>query len=259
MTAKLPQRLQRNYILGIGIHPLTLAQAVEQAQAWLAESRSRQVVTANAEIVMRARSDRRFGSVLAAADLVLADGAGVVWAGEQLACRFPERVAGIDYMTALIKEAVMNGTPMYFLGGAPGVAAQAAKRLSAAYGELPLVGVRDGFFTLSETGEVVADIRQSGARLLFVGLGVPRQEYWLAEHLPHMPGVIGIGVGGSYDVLAGNLSRAPLWMQRNRLEWLYRLALQPSRAGRMAVLPRFMWAVRCEAKRPREERTGADS
>lgn len=258
MTAGLPQP-PRNYVLGIGIDALTLTQAVRRANAWLAEAGSRQVVTANAEIVMRARADRRFGAVLAAADLVLADGAGIVWAGEQLGCRFPERVAGIDYMTALVAEAVANGTPMYFLGGAPGVAAQAAKRLTAAYGELPLVGVRDGFFALSETAEILADIRRSGARLLFVGLGVPKQEYWLAEHLPELPGVIGIGVGGSYDVLAGNLSRAPLWMQRNRLEWLYRLALQPSRAGRMAVLPRFMWAVRREAKRPKEDGTGADS
>ena len=152
-------------------------------------------------------------------------------------------------MTALVERAAQTGTKMYFFGGAPGVAAEAAQRLESRFGTLPIVGVRDGYFAASENDTIAADIRESGAQLLFAGLGVPKQEYWLTRMRPQLPGIVSLGVGGSFDVLSGRLKRAPLFWQKNRLEWLYRLALQPSRLRRMGALPQFMWQVKRSANR----------
>lgn len=243
---------ERHSILGVAIDALTLETAVAQVDTWLAQKETKFIATANAEMVMLAYKDPAFGQVLAAADLVLADGAGIVWAGEQLHKHFPARVAGIDFMTALVERAAQTGTKMYFFGGAPGVAAEAAQRLESRFGTLPIVGVRDGYFAASENDAIAADIRESGAQLLFAGLGVPKQEDWLTRMRPQLPGIVSLGVGGSFDVLSGRLKRAPLFWQKNRLEWLYRLALQPSRLRRMGALPQFMWQVKRSANRRRK-------
>ena len=110
-------------------------------------------------------------------------------------------------------------------------------------GELNIAGIHDGFFDSAEEQEIINTIGESKAKLVFVALGVPKQEQWIAEKLSHLDGVVAIGIGGSFDVLAGNIPRAPEWMQRNRLEWLYRLYLEPQRIGRMLAIPKFMWTV----------------
>ena len=132
--------------------------------------------------------------------------------------------------------------PVYFLGGNPGVAAKAAKKFMEDHGSFSLVGCHDGYFNEEEEKKIIEDIKKSGAKLLFAGLGVPKQEKWLYAHKEEL-GVLSMGIGGVFDVMSGNLKRAPLWMQRNRLEWAYRLYLQPSRIGRMMALPKFMRAV----------------
>lgn len=234
---------KRYQVLSVGVDALTMTEALQVVAGWLRDRRSRYIVTANAEMVMRAQHDHGLATALAEADMVLPDGAGIVWAGERLHLPFKERVAGIDFMTALLEWAVQQQQPVYFLGGEPGIAAKAAENLQKRFGDLPLVGVRDGYFDETENDAVLKDIQNSGARLLFAGLGVPKQEYWIRKHGMKLQGITAIGVGGSFDVLAGTLKRAPLWMQKNRLEWLYRLYLQPGRIGRMAVLPHFMWKV----------------
>ena len=133
--------------------------------------------------------------------------------------------------------------PVYFLGGNPGVAAKAAKKFMEEHGSFSLVGCHDGYFNKEEEKKIIEDIKKSGAKLLFAGLGVPKQEKWLYAHREEL-GLLSMGIGGVFDVMSGNLKRAPLWMQRNRLEWAYRLYLQPSRIGRMMALPRFMRAVK---------------
>ncbi len=241
---------RRKTVLSVDVDAITMNDALQQVEDWLSTDGSHYVATANAEMIMRAQYDYGLARALTEADMVLPDGAGVIWAGEQLRLHFPERVAGIDFMSALIERAKEKEYSFYFLGGKPDVAASAARNLHAKLGEIPLVGVRDGYFSDTETEEVLAEIRASGARLLFVGMGVPKQEYWLHEYIKKLPRVTAVGVGGSFDVLAGHLKRAPLWMQKNRLEWLYRLYLQPSRIKRMAVLPQFMWKVRrCRKKK----------
>ena len=157
--------------------------------------------------------------------------------------RVPERVTGVDITKELFKQAVSNQIPIYCLGAAPSVAQQAVSNLQAMYGTINIAGIHDGFFDEAEEQRIINDIKTSGAKLVFVALGVPKQEQWISEKLSSLQGVVAIGIGGSFDVLAGNIPRAPHWMQRNRLEWLYRLYLEPKRIGRMLAIPKFMWTV----------------
>ncbi len=230
-------------ILSVPIDIVTMEESVQKIKEMYHESGLHLVATANAEMLMRARHDTELHTILNKASLVIPDGAGVLWAAEQEGKAFPERVAGCDLAKRLIEEAATDGTPIYCLGAEEGVAQQALDNLSAEYGPLHIVGVHSGYFTDEEEKQILEAIKSGGAKLVLVALGVPKQEKWIATKLATLDGVVAIGVGGSFDVLAGHVQRAPEWMQRNRLEWLYRLLKQPQRIGRMLALPKFMLAV----------------
>ncbi len=246
MATTLPTR----NILGVTIHALSQQQALEHlATTALQGGRQQVVATANAEMVMLARADAGFAALLAAADLVVPDGAGVVWAARHQGNPVPERVPGVDLTQALLAHAARNGQKIFFFGAAPGVAAEAARRAGDRFPGLQVAGVRDGYFSAGETPEIVAMINASGAELLFVALGVPKQEQWIQANRTALAPRIIMGVGGTLDVMAGRVKRAPVWMQRFSLEWLYRLLCQPSRFIRMLALPRFVAAVLFDKKR----------
>lgn len=240
-------------ILGVRVHAVTMQEAVDAASAMIEACGTHLVATANAEMIMRAQTEDALFDALNTSDLVIPDGAGVLWAGEQLGTPFPERVAGADFAAELLKKAVHTGWPVYFLGAAPGVAMKAARCFMDAHGEFCLAGVHDGYFTDEQECEIIDVIRKSGTRLLLVGMGVPKQELWMKKHKQKLGNLLAIGVGGSFDVMAGTIPRAPLWMQRHRMEWAYRLYQQPGRIGRMMAIPRFMRAV----KKWREKREGS--
>lgn len=234
-------------ILGVRVDSMTMDQAVTTVESMISEKDLHQhmhlVATANAEMVMLANEDDELAMILAAAHLVVPDGAGVVWAAGQLGHPVPERVAGFDLAQRLFAVSAKKGYRIYFLGGAPGIAvkAQAAARIK--YGPIEFVGVHDGFFKQEEVPELVASINESKADLLFVALGVPKQEKWLYRLRDQLTVKVAIGVGGTFDVMAGVMKRAPLWMQKTNLEWLFRLMMQPQRAFRMLALPRFVIKV----------------
>lgn len=230
-------------VMDVRVHAITMKEAVECAREMIISGEPNIVATANAEMIMIAQQDKGLFEVLNNCSLVVPDGAGVLWAGEQVGTPFPERVAGADYAEELLKIAVQEKWPVYFLGGSPGVAEKAIKKFTMKNGSFAKVGFHDGYFGESEEKEIIENIRSNGTRLLLCGMGVPKQEKWLWKHKDELGPVIAIGVGGVFDVMAGNLQRAPLWMRRHRLEWIYRLYLQPSRIGRMASLPKFMLAV----------------
>ena len=230
-------------VMDIRIHAVTMKEALAFAEKEIESGSPSMIATANAEMIMIAQEDKELGHILNHADLVVPDGAGVLWAGEQLGTPFPERVTGADLTVELLKRASVMHWPVYFLGGNPGVAAKAAKKFMEDHGSFSLVGCHDGYFNEEEEKEIIEDIKKSGAKILFAGLGVPKQEKWLYAHKDEL-GVLSMGIGGVFDVMSGNLKRAPLWMQRHRLEWAYRLYLQPSRIGRMMALPKFMQAVK---------------
>jgi len=230
-------------VLGVKVDVVTMDKAVEMLETFIAEKKNRLVATANAEMVMTAQNDSHLAEVLDQADLVVPDGAGVVWAARYQGNQVPERVAGYDMVQQLLARAAVCGYRVYFFGGAPGIAEQACKTAKEWYSGLDVVGIRNGFFTDADEPGIIEDIRASKPDILLAALGVPKQEKWLAKHLTELNVPVSIGVGGSFDVMAGNVKRAPLWMRRISLEWLFRLVMQPQRALRMLALPRFVVAV----------------
>lgn len=231
-------------VLDVEIAAVTMEEAVALCASMAESSRPHFIATANAEMLMMAKRDAGLKRILRECDLVLPDGAGILWAGEQLGTPFPERVTGADLSDRLLRLAREKEWPVYFLGGAPGVAREAADRYMEKHGKFLLAGVHDGYFDEEEEKKIIREIRDNGTRLLLVGMGVPKQENWLCRHRDELGPVLGMGIGGVFDIMAGRLTRAPLWMQRHRLEWAYRLFLQPSRIGRMTALPKYMLAVK---------------
>lgn len=230
-------------ILGIPVDRLTLEQTVERiCRAWR-ENRSLHVVTANAEMLYRCRQDLELREIIEAAGLVTADGAGVVLASRILGFAVPQRVAGFDLMLACLQEAARTSLPLYFLGSRRGVLERAAAKARESYPGINIVGCHHGYFREEEEKAILEEICRLRPALLLVALGVPKQEKWIARYQKEIPSCVAIGVGGSFDVLAGKARRAPLWMQRAGLEWFYRLLKEPSRLGRTAVLPHFLLAV----------------
>ncbi len=241
MCPKVDSALPALQVLGVKLHPLTMDQALDRIQALARQPRFHLVVTLGTEMVMRAQEDAGFRDLVNGADLVVADGAGLLWAARRCGVDLPERVAGIDLVGRLGERLAEAGGTLFLLGAAPGVAQQAAEVLTQRHPGLGIAGVQDGYFPEDEP--VVAAVAASGATILLTGLGSPRQERWMRQHQERLGVGVGIGVGGSFDVLSGRKTRAPRWMIRLHLEWLYRLACEPSRIGRMLALPRFMLAI----------------
>lgn len=231
-------------VMDVRIHAITMEEALRCACEMAASGEEHIIATANAEMVMIAQEDKELAYILNHCSLVVPDGAGILWAGEQLGTHFPARVAGADYAEEILKIAVKEKWPVYFLGGAPGVAETAIRRFTERYGSFEKAGFHDGYFDEMEEQKIVEEIKSGGTKVLLCGMGVPKQEKWLWNHRKELGPVLAMGVGGVFDVMAGNLQRAPLWMRNHRLEWAYRLYLQPSRIGRMAAIPKFMLAVK---------------
>ncbi len=225
-------------VLGVAFDNVTLDEAVERAMALLEENGPHLAATPNPEIVQCAGRDPEYAQILADADLVIPDGIGIIHAAKILGRPLKGRVPGIDFASALMGRMAETGRRLFLLGAAPGVAEQAAANLQATHPGLVICGTHDGFF--KEDGPVVQKIRDARADVVFVCLGFPKQEKWIAAHGGETGARLLIGLGGSLDVFAGKVERAPEQFQKLGLEWLYRLMKQPSRAGRMAKLPLFL-------------------
>ena len=234
-------------ILGIPVVPYTMEEAVTKLTEDVLKKKRSFVVTANAEIIMMAQDDPEYKTILSqTADLILPDGAGTVWAGNYLGYVIPERVAGYDLYLRLLEQAAKKNIPVYFFGGKPGIAEEAAEEGKRRWPGLKVAGCRNGYFSADEEPGIIEGINRSGAVMLFAALGAPKQEKWLAKYREKLTPFLLMGIGGSFDVLAGKVQRAPKWMQDAKLEWLFRLVKQPSRFGRMLALPKFVFAVRRE-------------
>lgn len=230
-------------ILGVKVDSLTMAQAVERVQQFISEKKNALVATANAEMLMMASHDTELRGILNEAAMVVPDGAGTVWAAHYLGMDMPERVAGYDLAQELMREAPAKGYSFYFFGSAPGVADTAREKAMELYPGIKIKGTRNGYFSAQDEGRIIAEIKAAAPDVLLVALGVPKQEKWLKAHLRELGVPVAIGVGGTLDVMAGVMERAPLWMQKAKLEWLFRGLKQPSRAGRLMALPKFVIKV----------------
>ncbi len=230
-------------ILNIPVAAITMNQAVAAVEQFITDEKPHLIATANAEMVMMAQDDNELASILQRANLVVPDGAGVVWASGYLGHPVPERVAGYDLTQHILDQSAQKGWRIYFLGAAPGVAAKARDVALERYPGVNIIGVRDGFFSPDEESSIIEEIKKARPQILLVALGVPKQEKWLDRHLHNLNIPIAMGVGGTFDVMAGIMERAPLWMQQSGLEWLYRLLKQPQRFMRMLALPKFIIQV----------------
>ncbi len=217
------------------------------------------IVTPNPEVVMNATRDPELKSLIEGADLVIPDGVGLVYASRILGDPLPERVTGIEFLTGAIEYLCRTGKSIYLFGSKPaneeraGVADLAAENMIKKYPDLKVAGTHHGYFKKEEEADIVADINASGADFLCVALGAPKQEKFIRDHRDEFTNVrAAVGVGGSLDVWAGTVKRAPEFFQKHGIEWLYRFAKEPSRYKRMAQLPLFMIKVLTTGRKRKE-------
>ncbi|WP_400162286.1 WecB/TagA/CpsF family glycosyltransferase [Brevibacillus sp. TJ4] len=203
------------------------------------------VVTANPEIVMIARENTSFRTVLDQA-YVVPDGIGIVYAAKWTNQPITERVTGVELLEALMAEADRHGWNVFLLGAAPDVVQLAAEKLGNRYPGARIVGYRDGYFRPEDEKQIVQEIAERQTQLLFVAMGAPKQDEWIARYRDQLGATLMMGVGGSFDVVSGKVKRAPLIWQKLHLEWLHRLLTMPSRWKRQLAIPRFVWTVLSE-------------
>lgn len=232
-------------VLGVSISKITMEEATRKVREFVHSDSFHSIYTPNPEIVMLAKNDSEFHHILEEADLVVPDGIGVVIASRlKKGDKLPERVAGYDLVQNTMKDAVKEGYKYYFFGSKPGISEKAAEKMREAYPGIQIVGTRDGYFKPEDEAQIIEDINASGANILLVALGAPRQEKWIENNrhlLPHVR--VAVGVGGSLDVMSGTVKRAPEAFQKVGLEWFYRLLKEPTRFKRMLVLPKFLIKV----------------
>jgi N-acetylglucosaminyldiphosphoundecaprenol N-acetyl-beta-D-mannosaminyltransferase len=227
-------------VLGIGFDRLDLADAAEYVVDRHARGERTFVITANPEFVMLARRERELGSLAQAADLVVADGTGVLVASRLLGDPLPARVPGRLLVPAILGRISGAGASVFLLGAAPGVAERAAEELSRRIPAIRVAGAYAGTPSPAEDDAIRERIRAADPRVLLVAYGMPAQERWIARNLPRLPSVrVAIGVGGVFDQLAGRVRLPPAMVHAVGLEWLWRLAFEPRRWRRQRVLPLF--------------------
>lgn len=230
-------------ILGVKVDKLDLRQAVEWIKTRIDCHTGAFVITANAELVVKATDDAEVAEIIEAADLVVPDGMGLLWAGSVQGTDFPGRVPGVELMEALVQRSVAEGWRVAFYGAEPGIAAKAAEELGKRYHGFRPVACYHGFLSKEEEQNMLRELRELAPDIVFVALGAPRQERWILANKNQLPHTIFMGVGGSFDVFAGKVRRAPRWMCDWGLEWLFRLIQEPRRFRRMLALPRFVMLV----------------
>lgn len=233
-------------ILGLPIQNVTMDEAINDVYSFFAQRESKIVVTPNAEILQMFDQDPAVKQALMQADYVVPDGVGVLLAGRRLGTPLKEKVAGVDLATNLLHLSAKKGNRVYFLGAKPGVAQLARERLERELPGIQIVGVRDGYFKPEDEAAIVEEINSLNVDMLFVCLGAPKQEQWMAKHKQALKVGVMMGLGGTLDVLAQTVKRAPKWMINMRLEWLYRIAKEPKRISRVAQLPRFLMSIKKE-------------
>jgi N-acetylglucosaminyldiphosphoundecaprenol N-acetyl-beta-D-mannosaminyltransferase len=226
-------------VLGLPIH---LTDYLNWLTTRLQQQKGVHVVTLNAEMAMEAEKNSGLAAVIRTAELVIPDGAGVVLY-LKLRGQKVRRCPGIELAERLLQRSAQldQPCPVFFYGGKPGVGEAAAEILQRQMPGLTIATTQHGYLTPDEQDQMAQQLATLQPRILLIGLGVPRQEFWIAEHRHLCPNSIWIGVGGSFDIWAGTKTRAPGWLRNNHLEWVYRLYQEPWRWRRMLALPKFAW------------------
>lgn len=235
-------------VLGVNFDNVNMDEAVERCKDFIAGEKGNLIVTPNPEIVMRAKDDPEFKEIINTAELVIPDGIGIIKAGNILGTPLKERVAGYDLICNLFEAGKDGSISFYFWGSKPGIADTAAEKIKEKYPDLRVLGSHTGYFTAEEEVTIIEEIKNLRPDVLLVGIGAPKQEKIINKYKNEGFFKIGIGCGGSIDVIAGAVKRAPKLFIKLHLEWFYRLLKQPSRLGRMMVLPKFVKEVKKSKK-----------
>jgi N-acetylglucosaminyldiphosphoundecaprenol N-acetyl-beta-D-mannosaminyltransferase len=248
-------------IAGIGVDNLSEAETLDRVQRLIKAGGIHYAAVVNAAKVSLARRDPELTRVLKSADLVTADGMSVVWASRLLGRGLKTRVTGIDLMCRIVEQAERLNQSVYFLGARDESVRGAAAHFASKYPRLRVAGYCNGYFTSDDCATVAGRIRQSGADILFVAMGSPAQEIWIDANLTATGAKFALGVGGSFDHISGLVKRAPLWMQRAGLEWLFRLGSEPRRLWRRYLVGNsiFAWLVVKQMLPTRRNKTGTSS
>jgi len=230
-------------LLGLRFDRLTRAQAAE-AVVHLARSGGKHyVVKPYSEFLPRARRDVSVRDILSGASLCLADGVGILWASRFLGRPLPQAMRGVDFTWEMLGAIDRAGLSVYLLGGTADEVRLTAERISERLPGLLIAGTRHGHLARGESEVIVREINAAAPDVLLVAMGFPRQELWIAKHLPSLSVKVAVAEGGSFSFISGAVSRAPGWMRRAGLEWAYRLLRQPWRVRRQLALPAFVWLV----------------
>jgi N-acetylglucosaminyldiphosphoundecaprenol N-acetyl-beta-D-mannosaminyltransferase len=227
-------------ILGIKVNCVGMAETIATVEKFISERTPHMVITPNVDHLVKTRGDKEFKRIYAQADLAVPDGVPLLWAARFLGTPLVERVNGTDLFEALCERAAECGYRVFFLGAAPGVAALAARKLAERHRHLKVVGTYsppfDFFNSFVENQKIEAMIRAAQPDILFVGLGAPKQEKWIYRHMRKLQVPVSIGIGASFEYVAGLTARAPRWMQHAGLEWLYRILENPRRYWKRYVV-----------------------
>lgn len=229
-------------LFGVAISPVTMQEALDRIETFIEKGTPHHVATSDANSVLRAQKDEEYAAIIRRAALVTPDGFGVVWGARLMNLPVYERVTGVDMVTGICERAAKKGYSIYILGSEPGIAATAAQKLAQQYPGLKIAGTQHGFWKEEGISDeaIVSQIAQAKPDVLFVAFGIPAQEKFIAHNLEALNVPVSIGVGGSFDVYSEKLRRAPVYIQRSGLEWLYRVWQEPWRWKRMGYVPQFM-------------------
>lgn len=239
-------RMPSAQLYGVSISKWGMDETVSYLQQHIESGEKRrphQVVTINPIMMMAGLENEQFMSVLRSAELVIPDGIGVVIASRFVRDPIPQRVAGIDLMQKLLRLGSRRRYRVYFLGSTEDVVEEVVRQVNRRYPGVQVAGYHHGFFGEEEDKQRVQEIRESNPDILFVARGLDTQEPWIGRYKKQLDVPVMMGVGGSFDVMAGKVKRAPVLFQKTGMEWFYRLMKEPSRYKRMLALPKFMWKV----------------
>jgi len=248
--------LQTRSILGLKIHAVDTEGALSAIEEFIRSGAPHVVVTADSSGVVLAQSDAELREIVNSADLVTPDSVGILWAARRFGDPLPERVSGVDMVEHLCGRAAEAGYRVFLLGASPGVAEEAAFALQKRHPGLEIAGTHHGYFKPEESDAVARKVRDSKPHILFVAMGQPLQEKWIARYKDEIGVPVSMGVGGTFDVLSGRRKRAPKWMQRCGLEWIYRLVCNPRKIGKCSTLPVFVFKVLTAGKPHRSNGRG---
>ena len=243
MTNAYSTQLTKIPLLKVRVNDVDMREALAMCDEYILSRKPHHIITLDASMCVMAEHDAKLRKVIEDSDLITPDSVGVLWACKRMGKSLRERVSGVELVEMLCSLSPEKHYRLFFFGSAPGVAEQAAEKMRLKYPGCEIVGTRNGFFTEKDNNDIIMQIQNAKPDILCVALGIPKQEMWISKHIQTLGVPICIGVGGTFDVLSGNVQRAPMWMRKLSIEWLHRLISNPRKIGKVMTLPKFVMLI----------------